>query len=110
MNGRTGIVVIPLAGELELGRRDEIHNALHIGGSEGGILLDFSGVTYADSTSLAELLRLHKQAREHKVPVALVVVHPQFERLLRYAGLQTAFRVFRERGEALSYLAQNSSV
>ena len=110
MNDRSGIVVIPLSGELELGRRDEIHQAMHVGGTESGILLDLSGVTYADSTSLAELLRLHKEARAHQVPVALVVVHPQFERLLRYAGLQTAFQVFRNRGEALSYLAENTAV
>ena len=109
-NTSTGIAVISLSGELEIGRRDEIHDVLQISGRESGVLLDFSAVTYADSTSLAELLRLHKQAREHQLPVALVVALPQFERLLRYAGLQTAFRVFRERGEALSYLAENARV
>jgi anti-anti-sigma factor len=100
------IAVIRLTGELEIGRRDEIAAALVIGGSESGILLDFADVNYADSTSLAELLRFRDEAAKAEVPVAIVIGSRQFARLIQYAGLSHAFRIFENRAEALMDLSQ----
>jgi anti-anti-sigma factor len=99
------IEVIRLSGELEIGRRDEIAAALVVNGSEAGVLLDFSEVTYADSTSLAELLRFRDLAAQHSVPVAIVIGSKQFARLIQYAGLSHAFRIFDNRAEALTDLS-----
>ncbi len=57
------IAVIRLSGELEIGRRAEIAQALVVSGNEAAVLLDFSEVTYADSTSLAEMLRFREDGR-----------------------------------------------
>jgi anti-anti-sigma factor len=95
------IAVIRLTGELEIGRRDEIASALVLGGTESGVLLDFSDVSYADSTSLAELLRFRDEASKASVPVAIVIGSRQFARLIQYAGLGDAFRIFENRAEAL---------
>ena len=103
------IAVIRLTGELEIGRKDEITSALTLTGSESGILLDFSEVTYADSTSLAELLRFRDEAAKQNTPVAIVIGSRQFARLIQYAGLGHAFRIFDTRAAALSDLAQASA-
>jgi anti-anti-sigma factor len=100
------ISVIRLTGELEIGRKDEITNALTLSGSESGILLDFSDVTYADSTSLAELLRFRDESSQANIPVAIVIGSRQFARLIQYAGLGHAFRIFDNRAAALSDLSQ----
>lgn len=101
-----GIAVIRLGGELEVGRKDEVRDALTLGPSEGAVLLDFAEVTYADSTALAEILRFRNAAAERNIPVALVVASRQFARLIEYAGLADALPVFEDRGEALSRLAR----
>jgi anti-anti-sigma factor len=100
------IAVIRLTGELEIGRKDEIRSALTVTGSESGILLDFSEVTYADSTSLAELLRFRDEAAQQHTPIAIVIGSRQFARLIQYAGLGHAFRIFDSRAAALSDIAQ----
>lgn len=70
------------------------------------MLLDFSAVTYADSTSLAELLRFRDEAARQGVPVAILIGSRQFARLIQYAGLSEAFPIFEHRAEALTALAQ----
>lgn len=103
------IAVICLSGELEIGRRDEIAAALVVGGNESAVLLDFSDVNYADSTSLAELLRFRDEAAKANVPVAIVIGSRQFARLIQYAGLSHAFRIFENRAEALMDLSRASA-
>lgn len=102
------IAVIRLDGELEIGRKTEIAAALVIAGTESAILLDFSDVNYADSTSLAELLRFRDEAAKREVPVAIVTGSRQFARLVQYAGLSHAFRIFDNRAEALMNLAHDA--
>jgi anti-anti-sigma factor len=105
----TSIAVIRLTGELEIGRKDEIAHALVVAGNESGILLDFSDVDYADSTSLAELLRFRDEAGKKKVAVAILIGSKQFARLIQYAGLSHAFRIFDNRAEALMELSRATS-
>jgi anti-anti-sigma factor len=102
------INVIRLTGELEIGRNAEIGAQLVLNGNESSVLLDFSEVTYADSTTLAEMLRFRDEAAKAGVPVAIVIGSKQFARLIQYAGLAQAFRIFENRGEALTELARMS--
>ncbi len=101
----SSIGVIKLTGELDIGRRDEIRAALQFAGDEPGMLLDFSEVTYADSTMLAQLLRLRNEADALRIPLAIVIGSRQFARLIEYAGLNEAFAIFDTRAAALSHLA-----
>lgn len=104
----SSIGVVRLTGELEIGRRAEIATALVLAGNESGVLLDFSEVTYADSTTLAEMLRFRDEAATAGIPVAIVIGSKQFARLIEYAGLAHAFRIFEDRGEALTDLSRTS--
>jgi anti-anti-sigma factor len=99
------IAVIALSGELEIGRKVEIRDTLQMVESATSVLIDFSEVTYADSTALAELMRFRSEADTRNVSVAILVGHRQFSRLLEYAGLSQTFAVFDSRAAALSYLA-----
>jgi anti-sigma B factor antagonist len=98
------IEVVRFTGELDIGRRSELRDGLSVGDSARAVLLDFSAVTYADSTALSELLRFNADAEARGVPVAMVVAALQFERLIRYAGLYEVFSIFDDLGAALSYL------
>lgn len=104
----SSIGVVRLTGELEIGRRAEIAAALVLAGNESGVLLDFSEVTYADSTTLAEMLRFRDEAATAGTPVAILIGSRQFARLIQYAGLAHAFRIFEDRGEALTELSRTS--
>jgi len=94
-----------MSGELELSRKSEVAQALQITDTAGGIIVDFFDVTYADSTTLAELLRFRGEAAARNIPVAIVIGSRQFSRLIRYAGLNDAFAVFDDKAAALAYLS-----
>jgi len=108
VNSEPSVAVIRLGGELEIGRREEIGNALHVSGNERAILVDLSEATYADSTTLAELLRFRRDAERENVRVAVIIANRQFARLIAYAGLSEAFAIFADRGSALTYLASGN--
>ena len=46
------------------------------------------------------------EAAKQNVPVAIVIGSKQFARLIQYAGLSHAFRIFDNRAEALMDLSQ----
>jgi anti-anti-sigma factor len=100
------IQTIQLAGELDLSRKREIRDAFAFSDGARAVLLDLSEVVYADSTALTELLRFCAMAQGANIPIAIVIAAPQFLRLVQYAGLATAFKVFHDRGEALQYLSE----
>jgi anti-sigma B factor antagonist len=102
------IDVVRFTGELDIGRRSELREKLAVGETARAVLLDLSGVTYADSTALGELLRFNAAAEEREVPIAIVVVSPQLVRLIRYAGLYEMFSIFDDLGQALSFLDESS--
>jgi anti-anti-sigma factor len=104
----SAVAVIKLAGELEIGRKDEILSALQLAGNESGILVDFSEVTYADSSTLSALLRFRANTTAYDVPVAVLIGSRQFARLIQYAGLGDAFEIFEDRSKALTYLAETA--
>lgn len=104
MNSPDSITVIRLGGELELSRKTEIRAALRLGGMESAVLIDFADVTYADSTALSELLRFYAESLKAKIPVAVLIKSKQFARVIEYAGLGEAFKIFEDRSAALNYL------
>ena len=108
MSDRSTLAVIRLSGELDIARKEALLDALRIDASARAVLLDLGEVTYADSTALTELLRFRSEAERHNVPVAIVATSPQFDRVIRYAGLDEVFSIFSDRGEALSYLERAS--
>jgi anti-anti-sigma factor len=106
VNQSDPITTIRFKGELDIGRKDEIRKGLSASDDAAAVLLDLAEVTYADSIALTELLRFCVNAQRDQRPVALVIRTPQFARVIQYAGLATAFNIFRDNGEARDYLAE----
>jgi anti-anti-sigma factor len=104
MNDRGSVRIVRLSGELEISRKEELRDALSPSTDAAPVLLDLGEVTYADSIALTELLRFCVQTQRDGRAVALVIRTPQFARLIQYAGLATAFKVFGDDREALEYL------
>jgi anti-anti-sigma factor len=109
MSEPTTLAVVKLDGELDIARRAEMRAALAVEGEPAGVLVDFGGVTYADSSAISELLRFRGELNRRGLPVALLIKSPQFKRLLEYAGVSDAFAVFDERAAALTYLGNADS-
>ena len=109
MSESDSVRVVRFAGELEIGRKSEIRNGLAASSDARAVLLDLSEVSYADSVALTELLRFCADAQRDCRPVALVVQTPQFTRLVQYAGLANAFRIFQNVTEAAAYLAESTA-
>jgi len=108
MNPAPTIGVIALSGELDIGRRAELHEQLRLPETHGAILIDLSAVQYADSSILAELLRFRAEAERRDVRLALLIASRQLGRLFEYAGLSAAFAIFDTRGAALKYLGEKT--
>lgn len=104
MSENNSIKVVRLSGELEIARKDEIRAALASAEQVTPVLLDLAGVTYADSIALTELLRFCIEAEHEHRRVALVIQSPQFSRLVQYAGLASAFKIFDDSERARAYL------
>jgi anti-anti-sigma factor len=100
------VTVVRLSGELEISRKDEIREALTSADDSRAVLLDLGDVTYADSIALTELLRFCVGAQHDGRRVALVIRTPQFARLIQYAGLASAFKIFAEDAQARQYLSE----
>lgn len=107
MDNGTSIETIRLTGELEIGRKREIRDAFARPAQARGVLVDLAEVTYADSTALTELLRFCIAARRDGIPFAIVIRAPQFSRLVQYAGLADAFKVFDDDAQAMAYLEEH---
>lgn len=106
MNESDPIRVIRFGGELEIDRKNEIRAALAASEDATAVLLDLAEVTYADSIALTELLRFCANAQRENRAVALVIRTPQFARLVQYAGLAGAFKIFADSADAAAYLAE----
>jgi anti-anti-sigma factor len=98
--------VIRLSGELEISRKHEIREALELSDDAVPVLLDLGEVTYADSIALTELLRFCVNAQRSGRGVAIVIRTPQFARIVQYAGLAGAFKIFDDAERARQYLAE----
>lgn len=77
---------------LDLARLDDIPD----------VVLEFTDVTYIDSTLIGELIRLH-QIREAKGyrPMAVVVQKPQVKRLFALLSLEKVFRFTEKLGDVI---------
>lgn len=106
---QNAVKTIRLSGELDIGRKNEIREALRRSAADRAVLIDLSDVTYADSVALTELLRFCVASSHDAIPVALVVRTPQFARVVEYAGLAAAFKIFRDPDTAHKYLREGGA-
>ncbi|TDQ00972.1 STAS domain-containing protein [Labedaea rhizosphaerae] len=96
-SNRGGAVVITAEGEADTVTapvlRRELTAALEEIGEAGTVLvLDATGVTFIDSTGLAELIRANQQCETKQIPLRLVT-SPELYRILELTGLIEIFAI-----------------
>ncbi len=78
-----------LAGEYDIARKAELTQTFAAIGNGHPVSIDMRGVTYVDSTFLAELAAMRLRRGER--PVTLIGVQPNVERIFRIARLDRFF-------------------
>ncbi len=88
-------MIVVFAGEYDLACQKELRREFDRLHEQPNVVLDFSNVTYLDSTCIAELLILNKARKERGFTVETVVMPPgaRIARLLDVAGLTKVFNV-----------------
>jgi anti-sigma B factor antagonist len=106
LDGRTHC--IEAAGQLDLysapGFKGRIAAVLDQGKTH--VIVDLSGVTFMDSTTLGVLVGTLRRLRSMDGALSLVVTDYDIERLFRVTGLHDTFTICRSRDEALEHLAR----
>jgi anti-anti-sigma factor len=92
--GDDGSLVLELRGELDLSTEAELGAQLDgclSGDGHDDVIVDLRGVTFMDSTGLAQLARGRRRAEELGRRFALCTSGGQVQRLLELAGLSDSF-------------------
>lgn len=96
-------MVISLAGEWDIYRREELRSRLEPAHSEPQVLLDLTTAKYITSTLIGELILTQKHRQERHLPDATLAVKSAFvRRLMSATGLDELFPIFDSVEEALN--------
>lgn len=94
--------VVVFAGEYTLGSKEKLHRELGRLATKSRLVLDFSEVSYMDSTCVAELLRMEQQRSAAGFEAAYVVMQaPVLARIFSVLTIDRVFRVVRTLAEAI---------
>ncbi len=66
-----------------------------------GLLLDFNGVSFIDSSGLGAILGRYKKISQLRGKMAMVNVKPQVKRILEFSGVLRVVSIFETEGKAL---------
>jgi anti-sigma B factor antagonist len=80
--------VVRVAGELDINTRGELEAALNgLAKPPMIVVLDFSDLTFVDSTGLKTLLNEHRRAREERYEFAIAGARPEVREIFRITAL-----------------------
>ncbi len=98
------VAVVTLAGEVDLYTAPEFREVLLRGIDEGArhVVVDFSSVTFLDSTALGVLVGGGKRLRQHDGALLIVCGADGVRRILEIAGLAGVFAIHPTLDEALA--------
>lgn len=95
-------MVISLAGEWDIYRRDELRSRLEPAYHDREIVLDLTAAKYVTSTLICALVVAHKHRESSGMPLAALAVKSAFvRRLLSATGLDALFPIYESVEEAL---------
>ena len=82
-----GAAVIALAGDIDRGAAEPLAAAYDRAGGEGAVTLDFSRVTYINSTGIAVIVGLLARARAEKRSIAARGLSPHYREIFEITRL-----------------------
>ncbi len=95
-------MVISLAGEWDIYRRDELRNRLEPAYTDREVVLDLTAAKYVTSTLIGALVVAHKHREASNMPRAAIAVKSAFvRRLLAATGLDGLFPIYESVEEAV---------
>ena len=96
-------MVVSLAGEWDIYRREELRNRLEPAYYEREVVFDLTTAKYVTSTLICALIVAHKHREELGLPRAMVAVRSAFvRRLLGATGLDGLFPIYESVEDALN--------
>lgn len=99
--GQDGIALVQVAGELDIQTVPQLASVLMPAVADGGrVILEGSGVSFADSTGASLLLKAHKDAIDAAGRLDLVLTADAVVRVLTLAGLMEILNVHASLDEA----------
>jgi anti-anti-sigma factor len=88
-------MVVSLAGEWDIYRREELRTLLEPAYDERQVILDLTAAKYVTSTLICALIVAQKHRGENRLPPAMLAVKSAFvRRLLGATGLDALFPIF----------------
>jgi len=108
-NQENGVTVLDIQGVIKLGEsaRDFSSYLENVLTEETGpVMINFEGINYMDSTGLGELIGYLQKFEDRQRKMALVKPSHRILALLKITKLDTVFRIFDSRGDAITYLKQ----
>jgi anti-sigma B factor antagonist len=106
-----GTAVLVVHGDSDLHTAPELKERLRMVVDDGAtnVVLDLSGVTFIDSTSLGVLLGSMRRIRELDGQLRLVAPGPEVRRIFELTLLDRVFPLDESRGDALAALSAEAS-
>src|SRR4051794_9187429 len=105
-----GAYVVALTGEVDLYTAPEFKQQLLdvIGQGAREVIVDFSGTTFIDSTTLGVLVGGVKRLRTNDGQLSLVCSDRNITKIFEITGLDRVFTIYTTREEAVSRLSSSS--
>lgn len=96
-------MVISLAGEWDIYRREELERHLHGAYESPEVVLDLTGAKYVTSTLIGALVKLQSQREQREMlPAVLAVRSPFVRRLLAVTGVEEIYTIYDSLEEAVA--------
>jgi anti-anti-sigma factor len=98
-----GHVLIRASGELDVSNSASLTQAGEDAMADGyeTVLIDFSGITFMDSSGLSALVALNRHAAAHDVHVAVVALGESTRRIIDLMGLDETLNLYPSAEQAL---------
>lgn len=99
-----GVTVIAVAGELVVGNRDRLREAVtdRIAAGDRNFVVDLEGTSYIDSSGLGLLVSLAREVRGEGGELRLAGLGDDLRTLFELTRLDTLFHIADDRGQALA--------
>ena len=112
-NRQDDVTLLDIQGVIKLGESArEFSSYLEkvLNDETGPVLINFEGINYMDSTGLGELIGYLQKFEDNQRKLVLVKPNHRIQALLKITKLDTVFKVFETRDEALTYLTGRSNL
>lgn len=99
-----GLMVCHVSGEIDINTSPEIKKAFDklISKKEPKIIVNFSKVTYVDSSGLATLVEILKNMRSYGGKIRLTNLSPKVKSLFEITKLDKLFEILQDEAEAIA--------